>query len=465
MTDTAQVQPVAKNAAVTIQLSADKLTVSITGYSPPEGEGFPLDMGSLKEQIAAAGVGVPPIESAFLQVLNFIRIGRSLSQGIKVAEGTPPTAGADGRIEMIVDLHVSTGEVTKNGRIDYHHRGFVKSVLKGELLARIVPPSPGTPGTDVLGGKIPADDGRPANFTAGANVRVNEDGNIYSMANGMIQYVHNTLSVKEALEISGDVDFSTGDILMSEGSLRVHGTVRTGFKVQAAGDISVDQSIEDAEVGAGGNVKVEQGVVNGCIRCNGAASMKYGENAKIDVEGDINIEVSAYNCDITTRGKVTVVAGKGLIRGGIVRAAIAVEANEIGSDAIAGTQVLVGLNGESLATLLKEKQELEDQLMQFARKHGELDFEGSVQHLADAEMRVAAKALKNNMRLKRVNIQIEAEKKRMRDSSFAEIRVRKIIHQGTIVTIAGKSITLAHDVMNSRFFFDHEADDICWAPL
>jgi uncharacterized protein (DUF342 family) len=465
MSDAAQASPVPKTATVTVQLSSDKMSASIIGFTAPEGEGGLLDLNALKDQIAAAGVVAKPDEAALLRVLDFIRIGRPMSQGVKVAEGSAPVNGEDGRVEMQVDMHVACGEISKNGRIDYHHRGFVKSAVEGELLARIIPPGTGTPGTDVLGLQVSAAAGQPATFTAGDNVRVDADGNVYSEASGMIQFVGGRLSVQEALLIDGDVDLATGDIEMTEGSVRIKGTVRTGFRVHAAGNVFVGQSIEDADIAAGGDVKVEQGIVNGRVCCNGAAVMKYGENATIESDGDVSVEISAYNCRITSKGKVKVTAGKGLIRGGTVRAELAIEANEIGSDAIAGTHVTVGTDGEALGSLLKEKADLEAQILQLTHKYGELNFNEGDRHFGDWETAVVVKTMKTEARLKRTNAQIETEKKRIRDASSAELRVRKIIHQGTIITIAGKTLTLPNDVLISRFFYDREADEIRWGPL
>ena len=75
MTETTPNVPVAKNAAVKIQLSSDRMAAPVTAYIPPEGEGAPLDIERLRKQIVDAGVTAEPDEFSLKKVLNYIRIG------------------------------------------------------------------------------------------------------------------------------------------------------------------------------------------------------------------------------------------------------------------------------------------------------------------------------------------------------------------------------------------------------
>ena len=459
--------PDVKDAKVVVKLSSDRMTASAVGYTPPEGEGRALDEDLLYAQIGAAGVTVIPDERGVKRVLNFIRIGRPLSNGVVVAEGVPPVHGADGRVEVFVETTLSTGEVSEDGRIDYRNRGLVKTAVAGQVLGRLVPPGEGTPGTDVTGRSVPARAGRPVQFTPGENVYVAENGeDIVAEIGGMIRFGVNTLSVVATLEIVGDVDFSTGDVMMNEGSLGIRGTVRTGFTVQAAGDVTVEQSVEDADVTAGGNVTVRGGVLKGRIHSSGVITVKYAENAVLFAGDAVTVENSAFNCDITAQGRVLLPAtGKGLIRGGTIRAGGGLDALEIGSPASAGTHIFVGLAGERETELLREEAELKEELFRFTHKHGELDLEGIANRFGDASNPEVERALQQMTRLRNVRKRLEIEKHRMRQEVTPEIIVRKIVHPGTLITIAGKTVVLPHAVMISRFFFERETGEICWAPL
>lgn len=466
MTGSSFKSPVVKDARVKIKLSSDRMTASVVGYLPPEEDGAVLDLESLKAQIAAAGVTAAPEPAALEEVLDYIRAGRPFTGGVVVAEGKPPVNGEDGRLELFVDTEMSTGAVLEDGRIDYRNRGLVKSAIEGDLLGRIFPPKEGEPGMDVTGGSVPARKGRPAAFTPGSNVRVAENGvDIVASAGGMLRRGGNKLSVIEALVISGDVDFSTGDLLMSEGAVRIRGTVRSGFKVQAAESVLVEQSVEDAQIIAGGGVTVKGGILKGSILCSGAAAFKYARNATVAADEAVIIENSAFNCNITSKDKVLLVGKKGLVRGGTIRAERGVEAVEIGSPSSAGTHIVIGLAHEIYASLLLKKEKLEDELFRFTHKYGELDLEGIANRFGDASEPKVENALKNMARHKQLLRLIAEEKKKMQLASSATLIVRKIVHPGTIVTIAGKTLTLSHAVMLSRFYFDQDADNIRWAPL
>lgn len=466
MTDSTLNSPAPKNATVKITVSADRMSVTVIGYTPPESEGAPLDIDGLRRQIADMGVTAVPDDFALKKVLNYVRIGRPFAGGIVVAKGAMPVAGEDGRMDWRVETELSTGAVQEDGRIDYRDRGLVQSVVEGTLLGRLLPPGQGISGMDVFGKTVPSKPGRVATFSAGDNVRVAENGvDVFAGVSGMIRLNGNTLSVTEALEIQGDVDFSTGDLMMTEGAISVRGTVRSGFKVQAAGSVTVEQSVEDAEIIAGGDVTVRGGVLKGNIRSSGAVTVKYAENATLHADGNIVVENSAFNSEMFTACKLTVIGGKGLIRGGSMTAGQGIEANEVGSAASAGTHLNIGIEEDTHAALMQEKEALEAQLFAFTHKYGELTLEGIANKFGDASNSLVEKSLKNLARLRHLERLLELGKKRKQQSAAAELLVRKMVHAGTTITIAGKSITLSHSVMLSRFFYDHEADEIRWSPL
>jgi uncharacterized protein (DUF342 family) len=83
---------------------------------------------------------------------------------------------------------------------------------------------------------------------AGNNVNISEDGLTLSAAiEGCLFWKAGQLTVDVIYHISGDVDYSTGNVKF-DGAILIDGDVRSGFRVDATGSIYINGSVEAAEV-------------------------------------------------------------------------------------------------------------------------------------------------------------------------------------------------------------------------
>ncbi|MCP4679268.1 MAG: DUF342 domain-containing protein [Deltaproteobacteria bacterium] len=455
----------AKNAELLIDIAPDRMSAKVADYRHHDNEGTPLNTELIREAAQAAGVVIEPKMEAIEQILERVSENKPIS-GIVLATGRPPTPGEDGRVELDVHTAVSVGQLSENGSIDFHERGLVQTVVADQYLGRIIPPGKGIPGLDVTGKSIPTRDGNPAYFRVGDNVEVSEDGGeMRASINGMVQFAHNFLSITETLEIRGDIDLETGNIHMTEGSLKIHGIVRSGFSVHSSGNIIVRKSIEDAEVISGGDVEVQRGIINGRVTSRSAVFARFARNAGIEADGDVIIENSIINCEVVAGDRVLVVNGKGLIRGGIIRANAGVEAIEIGSSFETGTHIVIGLENDILNDLLAQKQAIDEKAAGLSHILGEGDPETLMERAPVEQRPQVLRALKSLKRRDYLLNLIEREKKRLKKQARATIRVRNVIHPGTQLTIAGANLTVKHPISSSQFYYAVEEDQIQWAPL
>jgi len=65
---------------------------------------------------------------------------------------------------------------------------------------------------------------------------------LYSKIDGAVHYDGNKISVSNHLEIDGDVDFKTGNIIF-DGYVTIKGTVTDGFYVEATKDIEINSPL------------------------------------------------------------------------------------------------------------------------------------------------------------------------------------------------------------------------------
>lgn len=111
---------------------------------------------------------------------------------------------------------------------DLYSLGYVQNVIAGQLLAEVIPLEQAGAEPDprfVLS--------RPV-LPGGANTRVDPAYSNYllSTSNGYVFYNNGKITVKRLLNVRQDVSFRTGNIFFV-GDMAVHGSVRSGFSVQA----------------------------------------------------------------------------------------------------------------------------------------------------------------------------------------------------------------------------------------
>ncbi len=300
--------------------------------------------------------------------------GIPTATAVRLARGREPQPGADGRFDFAVDVERKHGFFRQDGSIDFKQLNLTPLLEEGQLIGVRIPATEGSPGMDISGRKLPAQEVRPISVDAGENVRpVREEGKpdrfyariggelvVVERVEGTVPVVH--LKVYETLVVKGDVDYGTGNIDYP-GNVRIEGSVKAGFEVKAKGNVVVGDSVEDgARVTAGDHVAVEHGISGGQTRviAGGSVFAKFVNGARVSARGDLRLSEYAFNASLRADGAVVVsgttgTRSSGVIAGGLVMAGRQVRACSIGTDASRPTQVVAGVD----ASLLKQASDLQ----------------------------------------------------------------------------------------------------------
>ncbi len=279
-----------------------------------------------------------------------------------VAQGTPPRHGDNARIRFFVKPSVVRAPKLKgpsrSGRVDYRDLGGVVNVREGQPLFEKVPPTPGEPGTTVLGKPIAPKPGKDARVRLGPGVRQEEGSNRYVAAcYGRFVMADDKASVFDEYVVSGDVDLSTGNISFAGRSLVVNGAVLPGFKIRCRGDVSVAKGMQGASILAGGSVTVLGGMVGEGTRITaiGDIVVDFCENGPLlSTKGSVLVKDALVQTRVQAGGDLRAVGGKGLVVGGSYVLGGSLWVRELGSDAGVVTEVTVGL----APSLARRKEEL-----------------------------------------------------------------------------------------------------------
>lgn len=286
------------------------------------------------------------------------------------ARGQEPVQGRDAKIEYFFNTDTNLQpKRNEDGSVDYKELNTISHVRQGELLARLIKEDPGKPGKNVFGEELHPRAVKSAVLSFGNHISCNEDKTeIYSDVTGHANFLNGKVFVSNVYEVAADVDNSVGNIAY-DGSVLIHGNVKTGFSVKASGDVIIEGVVEGAQIEAGGQIVVKHGIhgmFKGVFHAGTNLMAKYIESATVYAGGYVEAEI-ILNSEVSALFNVRVHGKKGLINGGTVRAGECVEADNIGTAMGTATAIEVGVEPEKkerYAELVKEigqqEQEMED---------------------------------------------------------------------------------------------------------
>lgn len=349
------------DSKIQIQVSPDEMKAFVT-MTKPEKSGrvpeIPEIVAALKSKNVYYGIKEKYITDAIENDM--------FNMAICVAEGDPSIEGKDAEVRYHFKTDINkVGMEDDTGNIDFHKLDIVQSVVVGQILATKVPAQRGKAGKTVTGRIIPAKDGRDIKMVSGSNCHLSPDGmQIASDINGQVVFKNGKVNVEPILEVTGDVDPTTGDINFP-GNVVIYGNVNDTYKVYSGANIEVKGHIGKADVVAEGNIVVRQGIQGkdeAKIVCGGDLYARFIERSIIRVEGFIYTNEAIMHSRVDCKNKVFCHGGKkSQIVGGQIRALYEVNAKNLGAEAYTETIVIVGTDPEKeerLVEIHRRKDEL-----------------------------------------------------------------------------------------------------------
>jgi hypothetical protein len=337
-------QPDSNYPGVAVDLSDDGLSAWIRRSK--EGAGWDLSkeevLAALKEAEIAVDEQVCQKVEAFLP---WSEKESDSSERFLIAEGRLPVEGRDADFIIEPSLKGRPTEPDDEDHIDYYAFNTVVAVEAGTRIGRIQPAEPAIGGVDVRGRPI-SPKRRPREVILDGTVRRAEDDAqcVVAQVAGKVTYKEHTVSITEYVTINGDVDFQCGNIRAAT-DVSIKGTILDLFKVSSTKSIKVGGAIQAAYVQAGGDVLVRGGILGrnqGSVKAQGQIVAKFADEADLRAGGDVRITREVMNSRIHAEGKLFV--SHGAVIGGQVYAREGVEVGAIGSEAGVPTCVTVGIH-------------------------------------------------------------------------------------------------------------------------
>lgn len=332
--------------AFKLDIDLEEMVVTLTATLPLPDTLHDVEMvrNALRDNTIIKGIDFTALEEAFLRLEDAAEGDKFL-----IARGVSAKHGTNGEIEFLVNVSgkpiydtSAADEDAKN--VDFKTATRIESVHPNQILAKIIPPTPGIPGYNLSGKELPARNGKPAVYRLGEGTVLDADEvTIRATQEGRPVWTHRVIAVNPVYEVHSDVCFETGNIKF-DGYVSVLGNVQDDFVIEAK-NIEISGVIGAATIRCKNNLIVHGGI-NGHgkaeILCRGSAEIKYINTAKVEVKGDLNVGREIVNSTVWCSGKVR--AGK--ILGGQTLALQGVEAQIFGSDLGIPTMIEPGTNYE-----------------------------------------------------------------------------------------------------------------------
>lgn len=325
-----------------IEIASDRMVATLRAGKGIGKLTVEMLLGALTKQRVAI---TPAVQHAVDQLVA----GETLKPGdtVELARGVPPIHEIAPRIEPV--------RIEAQQGVTQRDRSSIPSVAEGAVIGEVIPAIPGQTGVNVFGETVEFKKARSLDVPIGSNVALSQDGkSVQATTAGLMRMKQGRISVEKTLEVSGNLDFSVGNVDFC-GSILIRGNVADLFKVRAREDIYVGGAIEAADIVAGHTLDVHGGIVcrdKGFAAAGLDVHARFISNAVVHAGNDVNVQSEISNSRVCAGGKIIVNAGA--IYSAHVTAAGGVCASSIGSPAYAKTLVECGID-DALRKQAEEK--------------------------------------------------------------------------------------------------------------
>ncbi len=251
---------------------------------------------------------------------------------------------------------------TKDGKVDLYNFGYVQNVVRGQVIAEFQKISPQD--IDKYDERFIFKEKK---FPIGLNCRVDpkNENQLIALVNGYVYYDENgNISVKDLLNVRGNVDFRTGNIYFVN-NIVIYGDVKTDFEVQG-NSIVIKGVVQGAKITALNSIAVEGGVKGeskAILKAENNIRCRYVENATLLAKGSILVDQHCLHSNLYANKNV-IVKGK-LVGGSVYSGEKVLVEGPLGGGFNVPTSIVLGydsINMYQFSTIEKRLDELQKRI-------------------------------------------------------------------------------------------------------
>lgn len=445
-----------------ITISEDGMSAWVT-LNSPQNEGKAITLEEVNKALADQGV-VVNINQLAVEQMVYLKLW---DHPHLVAIGSEPEVGRDGYIEYYFPTTQELiPKVTSNdGKVDFRSLNLINNVKKGDLLAERFPAEEGKSGQTVTGKVIlPPKPNNPV-LLGGKDTSLDASGvRLVAARDGHVSLVDGKPTVISLYSVQHDLDYSVGNIDFV-GNVQVTGDVKAGFSIRAGGDVEIFGMVEAADIFAGGNILIKNGIF-GAGKCHLAASgnilARFVENASLRAGKDVIVNDSITRSQIKAGGKIKINNYTGDILGGHLEALEEITAGVFGSELHVPTELELGVEPKFRAEYVellnkynekkKTRQVLEGYIIEYK------NFRENKKQVSESYKHTIRQRLRSYSELTNELTELE-EKLKVFEEELAKldhgsVKASQKVYPGVTVTIVKTSFVVESEIGRTMFIYD-----------
>jgi uncharacterized protein (DUF342 family) len=276
--------------------------------------GLNLTVKDIEFILNKAGVTVGIEWSEISTLINKRLYGKK----VVVARSIAPINGENAKImEMVaIDPNAKPFKLS-DGSVDFHQMENIQQIGKHELIAKRIPPTAGKIGTDIFGQPIPPTPGDNVFLPKGSYTVISDDNSeLRSTCAGYLYRENKNIAVGRLFIVPGNVDFKCGNINYS-GDVLVRGSVLSDFKIEAQGNITIEGTVEGAEIKSNeGSIIIKGGLFGkdkAIVEAKESIEIGMAQDCKIICENDVILHKQLTKVDVKARSLLSKAGRKTLV--------------------------------------------------------------------------------------------------------------------------------------------------------
>lgn len=457
-----------------IEISPDRMQATLNIQPPVPGSSALVDQ-DLAQLLEEAGVIYGVDREAEQQAREFISALRNEFVSIPIAYGKTPGKSSDAVLQFELEIGPLAGRIKEDGTIDFRERRIMVGVSAGQHIATKIPAIPGDSGINVLGEVIEPAPGRDITVQVANDAAYSEeDLKVTATKDGVLSVVNNSIiKVCSRQVIIGDIDYKTGNV-ESNSCLTIRGSVHTGFKVLADGDLEIGGSVMSANIDCQANAVIKGGITgkNSLIKALGDVDIRFIEQGAIESGGLVVIRKQSYYSRITAASDIrcqrtSKVMGGDLVAGGQLTV------YDVGSDNCDSTLLAAGVDAERLDlyqelqdSIVQQQNEIIRWLQRYGGSARSKKIRKMEQELSDTKLKLLQLNLIPETGLySRGGGEDGGEQEEFGEIEKIRIDVQGTIYAGTRIRIGNRIMVLDRTVSQKRFRLQKNLKSIIASPL
>ncbi len=232
-------------------------------------------------------------------------------------------------------------KVDAEGHADNFSLGYVHNVVKGQVLAELIPFEENNPPSGALDdpNMVLKDPVLPQGNNTSPDPK--NPLRLISEISGYVYYDLGCINTKRILNMRHGINFHTGNIVFV-GDVAVHDVIKAGFELRAGGNVIAKELIEGAFVRATGGILGEKGFKGSDVgRLISAKDIRlaFAENGKIRAKGKLIVDGSCLHCNLYCGDAVI----RGRLHGGKAHVQnILYVTHRLGNEGATPTEIVMG---------------------------------------------------------------------------------------------------------------------------